>query len=258
MTPDGVIDLDSLSKSELRLFSEPVDLADGEKAQMLGVLRAIEKGEISMLFRLPPRPSQRDIKRAYFGLSKLYHPDRYFGRSLGPFEPILERIFATLAQYVRRRGDARAMLGSRSEPQAPRRRRNERHEFAVKVALRFHARGALEGHETSEVSWGGIFVATHTPANLGERVDVRLVVPDAPAVTMPGVVVHVRRAGEPGRPPGIGIRLEPNTDDAGRVIRKLIALARRGGGTGARHARPRGKGRRHRPGTDSGASADPR
>jgi curved DNA-binding protein CbpA len=35
----------------------------------------------------------RAIKQAYFGLSKLFHPDRYFRRNLGPYAPRIERIF---------------------------------------------------------------------------------------------------------------------------------------------------------------------
>ncbi len=38
------------------------------------------------------------IKRAYFALSKRFHPDRYFRQRIGPFEERLERIFEKLVE----------------------------------------------------------------------------------------------------------------------------------------------------------------
>jgi curved DNA-binding protein CbpA len=40
----------------------------------------------------------KDIKRAYFKLSREYHPDRYFRRNLGHFSARLERIFRRVAE----------------------------------------------------------------------------------------------------------------------------------------------------------------
>jgi curved DNA-binding protein CbpA len=40
---------------------------------------------------------ERAIKRAYFKLSKIFHPDRYFRREIGSFAPRLDRIFKKVA-----------------------------------------------------------------------------------------------------------------------------------------------------------------
>jgi curved DNA-binding protein CbpA len=42
---------------------------------------------------VPADADVRAIKHAYFGLSKQFHPDRYFRRNLGPYGPRIERIF---------------------------------------------------------------------------------------------------------------------------------------------------------------------
>jgi curved DNA-binding protein CbpA len=74
----------------------------------------------------------RTIKRAFFALSKQYHPDRYFRRRVGAFGPRLERIFKRIALAYEMLSDpaVRAELdqlpappadparGARSEPEA--------------------------------------------------------------------------------------------------------------------------------------------
>jgi curved DNA-binding protein CbpA len=45
-----------------------------------------------------PNAEPREIKRAYFRLSREFHPDRYFRRETGPFGRRLERIFRKLLE----------------------------------------------------------------------------------------------------------------------------------------------------------------
>lgn len=45
------------------------------------------------LLGVPLGADPKAVKRAYFKLSKEFHPDRYFRKQIGPFAPRLERIF---------------------------------------------------------------------------------------------------------------------------------------------------------------------
>ncbi|MEO6952103.1 MAG: J domain-containing protein [Polyangia bacterium] len=60
-------------------FYEAVQSLDA--FELLGIARTADK---------------KDVKRAYFKLSKDFHPDRFFGKSLGPYGSRLTQIFQAL------------------------------------------------------------------------------------------------------------------------------------------------------------------
>src|SRR5262249_20176547 len=47
---------------------------------------------------IPLGSDKREVKRAYFKLSKEFHPDRYFGKELGPFRDRVGDVFKALSQ----------------------------------------------------------------------------------------------------------------------------------------------------------------
>src|SRR5262245_51135673 len=49
------------------------------------------------LLGVAPDADARSVKRAFFALSKEFHPDRYFRRNVGGLAPRLERIFKRIA-----------------------------------------------------------------------------------------------------------------------------------------------------------------
>ena len=79
-------------KARTRILDLDGRLASLDHYALLGVARDAEKAT---------------IKRAYFTLAAEFHPDRYFGKSLGPAKASLERIFARLT-------DAHDTLSSRA------------------------------------------------------------------------------------------------------------------------------------------------
>ena len=58
-----------------------VTLQEKDAFALLGVERVADK---------------KEIKRAYFKLSKDFHPDRFFGKALGPYGDRLTQIFQAL------------------------------------------------------------------------------------------------------------------------------------------------------------------
>jgi curved DNA-binding protein CbpA len=65
------------------------------------------------------------IKKAYFGLSKQFHPDRYFRRNLGPFAECLERCFKKILEAYEllsdpaTRAEVQRELASSAPPEEP-------------------------------------------------------------------------------------------------------------------------------------------
>ncbi len=68
----------NLSAEERSAIEEAERVARGTHWEMLGLV-----GE----------PTSADVKRAYFTVSKRFHPDRYFGKRLGSYQARLEALF---------------------------------------------------------------------------------------------------------------------------------------------------------------------
>jgi hypothetical protein len=75
-----------------------VDLPVEMKTRLVRFHRRIKKlGPYEML-GLERDADRASIKRAYYAASKELHPDRYFGKDLGPFREIMGDIFARLTE----------------------------------------------------------------------------------------------------------------------------------------------------------------
>ncbi len=82
--------------SDLRIDSS-LDIAPELQAQILEFEESLDKPYFELL-DVPRDADTKQIKRAYFSLSKVYHPDRYFRARLGDYSARLERIFRKLVE----------------------------------------------------------------------------------------------------------------------------------------------------------------
>jgi hypothetical protein len=53
----------------------------------------LEQRDAYRLLEIDPSADAREVKRAYFKLSKEFHPDRYFQKDIGPYRDKLSKIF---------------------------------------------------------------------------------------------------------------------------------------------------------------------
>jgi hypothetical protein len=104
-------------------LDEQVDLDLPKKRKILDLFYRLESLSHYELLGLPPGADRKAVKAAYYEVVGVFHPDRYFGKSLGSFKPKLEKVFArlTLAHDVLSRAQAREEYDAYLETQ----RRNE-------------------------------------------------------------------------------------------------------------------------------------
>lgn len=120
-----------LTAEEQAALAEPVGLDDDEKRRIIVMLRKVDGGDYFALLGVDETVDNRSLKRAYFKISKQFHPDRHYGKELGSFRERLARIFDTAhkafevlsseserAAYLRRRsGQAPARSAGAQTPQ---------------------------------------------------------------------------------------------------------------------------------------------
>jgi curved DNA-binding protein CbpA len=90
-------------------LDEPVDLELPRKRAILDMFYRLDALNHYELLGVREDAEKKEIKNAYFKVVGLFHPDRYFGKSLGSFRTKLERVFAqlTLAHDVLTRRQSR-------------------------------------------------------------------------------------------------------------------------------------------------------
>jgi len=98
----------SYDPSEL---DEPADVDNERKHRILDTFARLSTASHYELLRVPRDADKKAIKGAYYDVVALFHPDKYFGKSLGAFKPKLEKIF----QRVTEAHDTLTRAASRAE-----------------------------------------------------------------------------------------------------------------------------------------------
>ncbi len=123
------------------------------------------------------------------------------------------------------------LSGNRSEPDGttPRRRKAERFEFETTVTARCSSWPKFVNLFTGDVSAGGLFVPTTESAEIGEEIEVDLALPDKTTLRITGKVVNIigeELASKRGKPPGLGIMLDPLEGEAKERFEQVLRAAR--------------------------------
>ena len=85
------------SSEERAALAADVDLSRDFQLQVIEMRRVAAHSDYFALLGVPRDIDKRSLKRAYFKLSKKFHPDRYYNRNTGPFGPWLGDVFDAIS-----------------------------------------------------------------------------------------------------------------------------------------------------------------
>ena len=98
-------DLGDLDSEELVAMSSNVEIDETTRARIIGARRNLNN--YFALLGVEPGVGKRQLKRAYFRFSKTFHPDKFFGKQLGPFAAWIQEIFETSTRAFNELSDSR-------------------------------------------------------------------------------------------------------------------------------------------------------
>ncbi|MFW6051654.1 MAG: DnaJ domain-containing protein, partial [Myxococcota bacterium] len=79
-------------------LEEEVDLPLERRKRVLDTYYRLDELDHYALLGIPRDADKAAVRAAYFGLSKVFHPDTLYGRRLGSFKPKMERVFRQLTE----------------------------------------------------------------------------------------------------------------------------------------------------------------
>lgn len=102
----AAVRLSSPNEEEASALALDLELPHEYRVRILQYRRRIESANLFELLEIEAEDSDtRSIKRAYFRLSKEFHPDRHYGKELGPFAHWLAEVFKAVTDAFKVLGD---------------------------------------------------------------------------------------------------------------------------------------------------------
>jgi hypothetical protein len=119
VAPSHDLTLPNPSSEELAALAEDCELPDADRRRILAMARLVESRDMHALLGLPTDAERREVKLAYFALSKEVHPDRFYGKRLGSFAPRMAAVFEAIARAYARLTSGDQARGSGAQPVRP-------------------------------------------------------------------------------------------------------------------------------------------
>ncbi|HEY5936301.1 MAG TPA: DnaJ domain-containing protein [Kofleriaceae bacterium] len=150
--PTHDLTLPNATAAEKAALAEDIELSDPDRRLILAIARLADGRDPHAILGVPNGADARELKRAYFLLSKEIHPDRYYGKRLGSFAQRLPLVFeATSRAYARltgtsdrARGTPNHAAASTDHPQTPQEYAAELFDRACQLEVTGDALGAMK------------------------------------------------------------------------------------------------------------------
>ena len=96
-----------ITPEDAAAMAEDIDISLDERDRILTMHRRIRGGDAVAILGVGDASDKKAIKRAYFGLSKEFHPDRFYGKRTGSFAARLTEVFEAISSAYAELNDDR-------------------------------------------------------------------------------------------------------------------------------------------------------
>lgn len=78
----------------------PSAISEDDRRRVTELYARLDKIDMYRLLGVAATADQKEIKRAYFALAKLHHPDRFFRKDVGALRPKIDAVFAAMTRAL--------------------------------------------------------------------------------------------------------------------------------------------------------------